>query len=211
MNGDIDAQTAADNIEASWPAGGASRGGSGNDRRLDAVDHVRRLSQRVGSGHLRWPGPTRVLTSVARSEGTGGEGDSMTATGAVPVPPTSWQPTGRAVHARHVARVVLTAAIVGLLVYYVGFSEIATTVAQGGRRRRPSRWESSSASTCCSTWSTTAGRCSSTIVGFVIGVRHLSRPRRQSGAARARSPPVGVDGDRRRGGCCGALPARRRP
>ena len=54
----------------------------------------------------------------------------MTATGAVPVPPLRGSRRVGLFTPGIVARVVLTAGIVGLLVYYVGFSEIATTVAK---------------------------------------------------------------------------------
>jgi ABC-type sugar transport system permease subunit len=54
----------------------------------------------------------------------------MTATGAVPVPPVRGRRQVGLFTPGIVARVVLTTGIVALLVYYVGFSEIATTVAK---------------------------------------------------------------------------------
>ena len=115
----------------------------------------------------------RVLTSVAKR---GGETEiRMTATGAVPVPPTSWKPDGsgcsRPASSHDVVLTVSGSSASSCTTS--GSREIAATVLKvvvavghldGSHRRR---------STCCSTWSTTGGRCSSRSIGFVIGVRHF--------------------------------------
>ena len=134
----------------------------------------------------------------------------MTATGAVPVPPLRGSRRVGLFTPGIVARVVLTAGIVGLLVYYVGFSEIATTVAKVVDRRGHHDGDHRRAQPAVQHGLRPLDR-----VPRDDRVRprraHLSRHRRQSVAARTRSPPVGVDGDRRGRGCCGARRSRCRP